>query len=209
MDDQLPTSSTPPRPDPIEQAEAPAEPAAPATRPGVSLVVGIGLLVLLFGLVAAVGTLLVRMDACDSVTFRSERFGYCLIAPSGWEAAQSTLGNVPADRIQPASREAAVYIQAIRPDAGDDLEEFATKLRELDEDAGATTGEVARTTVAGLPALTWEVTPPAEQADGSRVIEVAFLSGAVAYRVHFETSAATFDRTSPQLQRMLDSWAFT
>jgi hypothetical protein len=199
----------PPRPDPIPRTEP--EPATTSPPPYSRAPFWIGLLLLLgFGAVAVgVVAALARPDVCDGTTFRSSRFGYCLVVPDGWTAdGEGTLGQIPADRIQVPGGIATVYIQAVPIDEGQTLRDLADTIRSLNAKAGYQLDAISEPTVAGVPAMSWDLTTGVSGGVPMKMREIVFVDGANGWRVQVAETKPRFDDTAAIVDVMLGTWVF-
>jgi hypothetical protein len=205
-----PAASTapPPRPDPVAE-EPNAHEAVPPTYSKAPFWIGLTLLVVV--VLAGVGVVvaLVQPDICDGTTFRSDRFGYCLVVPDGWRAdGEGTLGDVPADRIEEPAGVGTVYVQAVRLDEGQTLQDFADSVRSLDEQAGYRLDDVAEATIAGVPAMRWDFVTGVKGGVPLKMREIVFVDGANAWRVQVAAAGPIFDDTAATVDTMLGTWVF-
>lgn len=202
---------SPPRPDPSVPDAAAAEPDAPSAPPYSKAPFWIGLLLLLgfAGVTVGVVAALTQPDPCDGTTFRSDRFGYCLVVPEGWEAdGEGTLGQIPADRIQVPDDVGTVYVQAVPISEGQTLADFADTIRSLNEQAGYQLTEVEETTVAGVPAMEWDFVTGVKGGVQLRMREIVFIDGNDGWRVQVAEGKPKFEDTTATVDAMLETWVF-
>jgi hypothetical protein len=201
----------PPRPDPASLEPQDVEATPPEPPPYSKAPFWIGLLLLLGFVGAAVGVVaaLVQPDICDGTTFRSDRFGYCLVVPEGWTAdGEGTLGEIPADRIQVPDDIGTVYVQAVPISEGQTLQDFADTIRSLNEQAGYRLEEISQATVAGAPALRWDFTTGVRGGVQLRMREIVFIDGNSGWRVQIAEGKPGFDGTASTVDSMLETWVF-
>jgi hypothetical protein len=211
VDPSVPPASpeVPPRPDPVATADV--EPAPPSSPPHPRAPFWIGLLLLVGFAAVAVGVVaaLSQPDLCDGATFRSERFGYCLVVPEGWKADGSgSLGEVPADRIQQPGDVATVYVQAVTIGQGETLQGFADSVRSLNEQAGYRLDAITETMVGGVPALQWEFVTGVKGGVQLKMREIVFIDGENGWRVQMAEGKSSFDDTAATVDAMLETWVF-
>lgn len=144
--------------------------------------------------------------ACANANVRSDRFGYCLTAPTGWSETDPTGGQLSADELFRPDANATLTIQAVASPG--DLDTFAAMLHEVQQKEGSRPGATRSTEVDGVSAVVWDATI----ATGSGAIRdrtVVFERGGFAWRVEFADTADGFDRHVADLGRILRSWHFT
>jgi hypothetical protein len=168
------------------------------------LVVGVLLVLTFFGTGALVWFWATRPTLCDDANISSERFGYCITAPSGWRLAEPVGQEVPADQLFRPNADTTLMIQAV--ETGRDLRAFADDVRRLQTDNGLNTEELRAITVAGVDALQWDATLGSSGAVKART--VVFERDGIAWRLQFADSARAFDAHVGDLDRMLRSWQF-
>jgi hypothetical protein len=161
------------------------------------------LVVALFVSGAALWTWANRPPICDEANVTSERFGYCITAPEGWQVAE--IGDeLPADQLFRPDGATTLMIQAV--DTRRDLRAFADDVRRLQTDNGLNVEQVRTLTVAGVDALRWDATLGASGAIRART--VVFARDGVAWRVQFADATEAFDESVGDLHRMLGTWQF-
>ena len=166
--------------------------------------VGILLVVTLFGSGALLWTWASRPAPCEDANVTSERFGYCITAPPGWRLAEPVDQELPADQLFLPDGDATVTILVV--ETGRDLSMFAEDVRRLQTDNGLTTEEMRELTVAGVDALQWDGTLGSSGAVKART--VVFERDGFVWRLQFADSADAFDAHVGDLNRMLGSWRF-
>jgi hypothetical protein len=165
--------------------------------------VGVTLVVALFVGGAALWTWANRPPICDDANVTSERFGYCITAPDGWQVAE--IGDeLPADQLFRPDGATTLMILAV--DTRRDLRAFADDVRRLQTDSGLNVEQVRPLTVAGVDALRWDATLGASGAITART--VVFARDGVAWRVQFADATDAFDESVRDLDRMLGTWQF-
>jgi hypothetical protein len=167
-------------------------------------VVGILLVVSLFGSGAFLWTWAARPALCEDANVSSDRFGYCITAPPGWRLAEPVDQELPADQLFRPDGDATVMILAV--ETGRDLSIFAEDVRRLQTDNGLTTEEMRALTVSGVDALQWDATLGSSGAVKART--VVFERDGFVWRLQFADSAKAFDAHVGDLHRMLGSWRF-
>lgn len=202
--------SLPPPPPALEPPPIPPppgqQPAAPHVAIGPSrtpLVVGIVLVLALFVGGAALWAWANRPAICDDANVSSERFGYCITAPDGWQMAE--IGDeLPADQLFRPDGATTLMIQAVDTRRG--LRSFADDVRRLQTDDGSDVSDVQRFTVAGVDALRWDATVGVSGAVTART--VVFARDGIAWRLQFADATDAFRESVRDLDRMLGTWQF-
>jgi hypothetical protein len=161
----------------------------------------------LLGVAAGIIAFATAREPCAGADFTSARFGYCVAIPDGWrtEAAASTGPAI--DRLLVPAQPATVSIQAFRLTAGQSLSQFADHVRSLDRAAGYEDGDTSSRSVAGLPAIQWDVAAPTGVTT-TRVRDVVFARGGVVWRVELGDTENEFASHTADLDRILLSWHF-
>jgi len=201
----------PPRPDPasLEPHDVEAAPPEPPAYSKAPFWIGLLLLLGFVGAAVWVVAALVQPDICDGTTFRSDRFGYCLVVPEGWTAdGEGTLGEIPADRIQVPDDIGTVYVQAVPISEGQTLQDFAGTIRSLNEQAGYRLDAIEEITVAGVPALRWDFTTGVRGGVQLRLREIVFIDGSDGWRVQVAEGRSGFGDTISTVDAMLGTWVF-
>jgi hypothetical protein len=188
---------------------APVEPVAPEEERSSLWPI----LAALFGLLVVAGGVVILMSwvlrgpfDCGAGAFKSDRFGYCTQVPSGWDAAAAS-ADESADRFFQLATAGTILVTAVPVSEGQDVERFASYVRSLDADSGSTVGQVNETVVAGVDALTFDVTAGPED-DATRSREVVFVQDGFAWRVQVADASAGFDASTRALDELLAGWAF-
>ncbi len=165
---------------------------------------GVTLVVVLFVSGGALWTWANRPAICDDANVSSERFGYCITAPDGWQVAE--IGDeLPADQLFRPDGATTLMIQAV--DTRRDLRAFADDVRRLQTDSGLEVEERIRSlTVAGVDALRWDATLGASGDITART--VVFARDGIAWRLQFADATDAFDESVGDLDRMLGTWQF-
>ncbi len=193
--------SIPPPPDP----DTASSPNIDETRPSrVPLVLGVLLVVAVFGSGAMLWSWATRPAICDDADITSERFGYCITAPAGWRLAEPVTGQPPADQLFRPHDDTTLMIQAV--ETGRSLAAFADDVRRLQTDSGLKTEDTQALTVAGVDALQWDATLGPSGAVMART--VVFERDGIAWRLQFADSAKAFEVHVHDLDLMLRSWHF-
>jgi hypothetical protein len=196
-----PPSPSAPAIPPPPQAESIEEP-----RPSrIPLIVGSLLVLTLFGGAALIWSWVNRPSPCSDANVISDRFGYCISAPSGWRFAGSSSEQSSADQLFRPDDDTTLTIQAI--ETRRDLRAFADDVRRLQADNHLDTGAYRSLVVAGVDALEWDAT--LRSSSGAILSRtVIFERDGVAWRVEFADTAGAFDVHVGDLARMLGSWRF-
>ena len=171
----------------------------------VPLVVGSLLVLLLFGGAAIIWSWANRPSPCSDANVTSDRFGYCISAPSGWRFAEASGVQPPADQFFRLDGAATLMIQAV--ETGRDLQGFADGLRRQQADNRLDTEAVRSLVVAGVDALQWDATLRSSS-DSITSRTVVFERDGVAWRVEFADATRAFDAHVGDLVQMLSSWQF-
>jgi hypothetical protein len=165
--------------------------------------VGVTLVVALFVAGASLWTWANRPPICDDANVTSERFGYCITTPDGWQVAE--IGDeLPADQLFRPDAATTLMIQAV--DTRRDLRAFADDVRRLQTDSGLDVEGIRTLRVAGLDALRWDATLGASGDITART--VVFARDGVAWRLQFADATEEFEESVGDLDRMLDTWQF-
>lgn len=176
------------------------------------MAVAAGLLLLVAAVVIAVGAWIAAPGRCDHATFTSNRFGYCLAAPTGWTGDRATVGQTPVDQLTLKEAPATVFIQAVDIAEDQDLSGFADYVRNLDQEAGYQLSGSSQREVDGVDAVQWDVTTvgsdSATDTTAQKIREVVFVKEGTAWRVQLGDTQSDFDAHLPDLDQMLDTWRF-
>jgi hypothetical protein len=199
--------SLPPPPASPERPTIPPDPEAisAATPSRAPLVIG---LFIVAGLLIAAGLAwrwVGASSACAGADHTSERFGYCIAVPDGWQVARTTDDERSADQYFLPEGNATVMIQAVETGRG--LDAFADHVRGLQAHEGLTLSEVRSTQVEGVAARRWDATA-ASGAGSLQARTVVFERDGIAWRVQFADTGGTFDTHVADLSRILASWRF-
>lgn len=197
-----------PPPPPPGSASAEPPPAEPPKRSRTPLVVA-ALVVLALGLgFSALATWLSAPGRCDSATYTSEQFGYCVAAPMGWSAEEAKVGQAQVDQFLQPDGSAAVYVQAVALEEGQgSLGGFVDYVRQLQEQLGFTLTNPSDIEVDGVKAAWWDVVASSPTGE-IRMREVVFVRGDTAWRMQLADSPRGFGQHSDDFQQMLDSFHF-
>jgi hypothetical protein len=204
-------SSQPPLPPPPGVSPAPEAPSPPASEPESRHLLPVLLAVGLAAAVAVGGVALVSWarggGGCESGSFESRRFGYCVRAPSGWTAVAADGAEAPLDRFFVRDGAATITVTAVPLTQGQDLARFEQFVRGYVEDAGATTDASRSVTVDGVEGVAFDVRiEGADEQIHSR--EVLFARDGIAWRVTLADQQVGFDASARQLDELLASWHF-
>ncbi len=199
----------PPPPPPAASPSIPPPPQAdPVDEPRPSrapLIVGSLLVLVLFGGGSLIWSWANRPSPCADANVTSDRFGYCITAPSGWRLAEPSGGQLPADQLFRPDGDTTLMIQAVA--TGRDLQAFAEDVRRLQDNSHLDTGGVRSLVVAGVDALEWDAILRSSS-DPITTRTVVFERAGVVWRVQFADVAKAFDAHVGDLVRMLGSWHF-
>jgi hypothetical protein len=153
--------------------------------------------------------LLFKPNPCKGTNFASDNFGYCLEIPQGWTAEPAVFGGgTTLDQFSPARDSATVLVEAHDLTTGADLSEWAEFVRQKEQDAGLIPGDASELTVDGAAAEQWDVSATSDAGDTYQMRDVVVVHDDVGWRMTLNGTAATFDQTSGQFRRMLQSWRF-
>jgi hypothetical protein len=169
------------------------------------LIVGSLLVLMLLGGAALIWSWANRPSPCSDANVTSDRFGYCISAPSGWQLADASGGQPPADQLIRPDGDTTLMIQAV--ETGRDLQAYADDVRRLQTDDHLDIGAVRPLVVAGVDALEWDATLRSSSVPIT-TRTVVFERERVAWRVEFADAAGVFDAHVGDLARMLSSWRF-
>ena len=145
---------------------------------------------------------------CESGSFESRRFGYCVRAPSGWTAVAAEGAETPLDRFFVPDGAATITVTAVPLTQGQDLARFEQFVRGYVEDAGATadasrSGDRRRGRGGRVRRATRR-----RRRDRSARAEVLFARDGIAWRVTLADEQVGFDANARRLDEMLESWRF-
>lgn len=159
--------------------------------------------------IGVVGFLLFRPDPCRGTNFTSTNFGYCLDVPEGWSAQPARFGSdVTLDQFSPPKATTTVVVEAVDLSSGTGLDQWAGFVEQKDQDSGLIPGDPSELRLDGLPAMQWDVSATADDGTKYEMREVVVVRDDVGWRVTLNDAQGTFDASSAQFQRMLDSWRF-
>jgi hypothetical protein len=199
----------PPPPGSVERAPPAEEPAPPQKRSSRWPVVLAVVLVLFVigGAVALYSWATGGPSSCGDGDFTSARFGYCTAIPSGWDVvAPNGDDAATADRFQQPAASGTIEVTAVPLSGGQDLDQFTTYVRQLDEEAGWVVGRSTPTQVADIDAVTFDIEAGTDAATRSR--EVVFVRDGFAWRVQLADGASSFDASTRALDQLLGAWVF-
>lgn len=193
------------RTEPRPAVEVPT-PAPPSRVPAVAALVAVTAV----GLGAGAWFLWFRPDPCRDANFSSTNFGYCLTVPEGWTAQPANIGStVTLDQFASSSDSAVVLVDAADLQQGTGLDQFASFVRQKDEQAGLTPGPVTETTIGGEPAQRWDFEATSPNGTTYAVREVVVVRDDVGWRVQLTDAGASLDAsTLGPFEQMLSSWRF-
>ena len=204
-------SSQPPLPPPPGMNPAPEAPAPPPSEPEPRHLLPVLLAFALAVAVAVGGVALVSWarggGGCESGSFESRRFGYCVRAPSGWLAVAADGAETPLDRFYVRDGAATITVTAVPLTQGQDLARFEQFVRGYVEDAGATTDASRPVTVDGVEGVVFDARLDGAD-DQIRSREVLFARDGIAWRVTLADEQVGFDASARQLEELLASWRF-
>ena len=185
------------------QVEIPKPPEPPRWRP--ILILGIAGLVLAGAGVA----LLVRPNPCRGTNFSSANFGYCLDVPEGWTAEPAVFGgSATLDQFTPSKDSTTVLVEAHDLSSGATLEEWASFVRQKEQDAGLIPGTASDLSVGGAAAEEWQVTTTSNSGVAYTMRDVVVVRDNVGWRITLNGTDPTFQRAVQVFRSMLDSWRF-
>lgn len=151
-----------------------------------------------------IGLALTRPVPCSDRSFLSDRYGYCVNAPDGWDEAGE---GSQSDRFVLSGGAATVAVTASRVDASTDTAAYLERIRSLDEAAGFAIGETKTTGVDGESAAYFDAA--GNSADASFAVrEVVIVHEGVAWRITFSDVRDEFDEHFRAFGSFLDSWQF-
>lgn len=204
-----PSTIGPVRRDVRERAEAqidaldiaPPQPAsrAPLIAAGAAIVLG----ALIAGLWATLGP-----NPCEGANFSSDRFGYCLTVPEGWEAGPGRVGAVAVDEISRPREAATVLIVAVDLAEDQGLEEYAASVRDRDSAVGLDPGPIRDTFLDGIEAVEWDVSSQTETGQEFVMRQVVAVRDEVGWIISLSDNADSLPRNERHFEQMLASWNF-
>jgi hypothetical protein len=172
--------------------------------------IAVALTVLLGVLGIAIGIVLWRSNApepCPRDSFVSERFGYCVSLPRGWDAIDPAFVGSTIDRFEAPSGGGTIDISAVPLQEGQDIDVFAAYVRTLDERSGLKIDEDGSESVGDVTARSFDVST-ASGGDPTLGREVVFVRDGFAWRVQMSDASGAFEATAELLDDMLESWIF-
>jgi hypothetical protein len=164
--------------------------------------------VLVAGGIAAALLLAFRPDPCKGANFTSDRFGYCLSVPQGWQAQQAAIGNVTVDQFSVPREVAAVVVTAVDLPSGVNLHAFTTFVRGQERQNGLHPGDVEPTRLGDSVAMQWEIVSTGPTGQAFRSLEVVAVSHAFGWTVELADTAASYTQHAPDFRQMLLSWHY-
>ena len=190
---------------PAERPQVDVRPPAPPSRARPFVVLG----GLALAAVAGIAWLVAGPNPCRGATFTSDAFGYCVDVPSGWAQSPARFGNgATLDGFSPTDGSASILVEAVDLADATDVDAWATRVRGRDYEAGLSPGDVADTTVAGLPARTWDVTSVSGDGTQYRTREIVVVRDGIGWRIVLNETQAGFDAAAASLDDLLASWRF-
>jgi hypothetical protein len=194
--DQPPLPQPPGSPPP----EPPSESAKAERHPVLAVLVAAAALLAM----TVIGLVLTRPVPCADQSFLSERYGYCVETPAGWDEADA--GSL-ADRFVIPGRSATVAVVASEVDASTGTLVYLERVRSVDESAGFNLGDAKTMTVDGEEAAYFDAAGDAPGASFA-VREVVLVRDGVAWRITFSDVRDEFDEHFAAFGTFLDSWQF-
>jgi hypothetical protein len=164
--------------------------------------------VLVAGGIAAWLFVALRPDPCNGTNFTSDRFGYCLSVPQGWQAQQASIGNVTVDQFSVPKEVGAVVVTAIDLPTGINLSAFTTFIRGQERQDGLHPGDTRPTTLGGTPARQWEIVSTGPTGQEFHSLEVVAVNHDFGWTVELADTDAGFAGHMPAFRQMLSSWRY-
>jgi hypothetical protein len=150
----------------------------------------------------------VRPDPCEGRNFVSERFGYCLSVPEGWEAGPGQVGVIAFDEIVLPSEAAVVTIRAVDLATNEDLTDYAESVRAANAATGLDAGPVSDLFLDSETAVAWDVTGTNDRGQEFSGRQVITLVEDTAWIISFSDRADRISLHQKPFQAMLASFRF-
>jgi hypothetical protein len=166
-----------------------------------------GVAIALGALIAGL-SLTLRPNPCQGTNFSSDRFGYCLTVPEGWEAGPGRVGAVAVDEISRPREAATVLIVAVDLAQDQGLEDYAASVRDRDSAVGLDPGPIRDTFLDGVEAVEWDITSETETGQEFVMRQVVAVRNEVGWIISLSDNADSLPRHEPHFEQMLASWNF-
>jgi hypothetical protein len=150
----------------------------------------------------------VRPDPCKGTNFTSDRYGYCLSVPAGWQPQAASIGTVTVDQFSVPNEVAAVVVTAVDLPAGIDLSTFATFIRTQERQGGLRPGPVQPSLLGGAGARQWEIDSTGPTGQKFRSLEVVAIDHDFGWTIELADTATAFPDHVPTFHQMLATWHF-
>ncbi|MGZ8571338.1 MAG: hypothetical protein ACXWW5_03840 [Actinomycetota bacterium] len=184
--------------------EIPPPPAAKRSGGRTALVLA-GLLAV--GVTAGfVTAMLLECGPCHEAAFVSASFDYCVETPAGWLASPASEVEAGVDVFRKQDAATVVVVEAVTHDGGS-LDAFADSIREGDSLAGYALGEIRSGSLAGSPALEWDVRVSSEDAE-ILVREIVVIRDGKAWRLRIADEEGAPPDGVEEATRLVDSLRF-
>jgi hypothetical protein len=172
-------------------------------------VAALGVLVGLIGVGLGLFAWLASPGRCESATFTSTRFAYCLTTPTGWTGEEVNQDGNQYDRFTQADAAAVVFVAADRIQGNDTLDDLVTQFRKQATDQGFTIEEAVETRVGGQRAVQWDGIGTDDSGTRYAFRSVMFHRNGYFWFVQLNDLEDEFDLHTGALARMLQTWTFT
>lgn len=167
---------------------------------------------LTLGLIALVTTGVVVYAQLQPTTcadqFESDRFGYCVTVPEGWDAGEASVGQTPVDSFAVKEGAATVVVIAIDLAERTSLTQFADDARQNDEAQGLQPSGMKPLQLDGEPAQAWGITTTSPNGQEYKLVQVVTVRNDVGWTISLSDSAEGFDSHERSFREMLASWQF-
>ncbi|MEX0832919.1 MAG: zinc ribbon domain-containing protein [Actinomycetota bacterium] len=165
-----------------------------------------------FGLIALVAIGVVVYSQLQPTTcadqFESDRFGYCVTVPQGWDAGEASVGQTPVDSFAVKEGAATVVVIAIDLAEQTSLTQFAEDARQNDEAQGLQPSGMKPLQLDGEPAQAWGITTTSPNGQEYKLVQVVTVRNDVGWTISLSDSAEAFDSHERSFREMLASWQF-
>ncbi len=203
MDLQTPLPEPPPSPPGSEP-----EPQVEAKGSKSPLLAALAVIVGLVAIVAAVATWIAAPGRCDSATFTSSRFAYCLKAPAGWQSQEVNQQGQVYDSFLQQDGTAAVLVSATSVPQSVSLEDLVAEIRSGAEGQGLVLQEPTSLTVDGVPAMQFDAQLEDQQGNPVAFRIVLVSRGGTYWLVRLQDTPEQITVHASEFQAMLQSWRF-
>lgn len=195
-------------PPPLPGSEPVAEAQTEAPRTKVHLFGAFLALATLALVVVGVGVWIAAPGRCDSASFTSSRFAYCLTTPTGWQSSEVNEQGQAYDTFQKQNGAAAVVVIGGNLQQGDTLDDIVGQIRTDAEQQGITLGEPVEQMVDGVRGIRFD--GELEDSQGNKVAfrQVLIAREGAYWIARLQDTPEAFEQNTGAFHRMLASWHF-